>query len=126
MGACTVTVISAPSGNFKSRGNSVHFNKRIKRAIIAPSSSYATGGDSISLATLGLAHVDYATVVSSEGGTRSGMQIPSTSYRNGKGCTVDVTTPTAPKLKLYTAANTEDTATTDNSAQRWLIEFYGQ
>lgn len=126
MGATSITAITyGGTGNFKARADSVHFNKRIKRAVVAASASYATGGDSVALSSLGLKTVDNVLIIASEGGTRSGMMIPSSSY-NGKGVSFDVTDPAAPKMKVYTAAATEASAASDQSSVTVVAEFHGQ
>lgn len=80
---------------------------------VAPSASYATGGDSVSLNTVGLRVVDAIHIVGTVG------------TATGKEVRTDVTDPTAPKVLVYTGAATQATAATDQSAAARRLRFIG-
>lgn len=104
MGACALT----------NRTDGVTTNgKRYVEFDVAPSSSYATGGDSVSLATVGLKVVDAIYMVGSVG------------TPTGKEVRTDITDPTAPKVLVYTGANTQATAATDQSGAARRFRFIG-
>lgn len=84
--------------------------------VVTGSSSYATGGDTISLATLGLSEVREAWIAAFD----------SQSVNGGVSAEVVVTTPTAPTLKLYSAAATEVVSTTNVSTRTYIIRFVGR
>lgn len=104
MGACALT--NRTDGVTTSGKRYVEFD-------VAPSSSYATGGDSVSLATVGLNVVNEVHLVGTVG-TPTGKEIR-----------VDTTSPTAPKVLVYTGANTQATAATDQSAAARRLRFIG-
>lgn len=104
MGACALT----------NRTDGVTDNgKRYVEFDVAPSSSYATGGETISLATVGLKVVDAIHMVGTVG------------TATGKEVRTDITDPTAPKYLVYTGAATQATAATDQSAAARRLRFIG-
>lgn len=127
MGATTLSAVGATvssriRGEYGKVGSGIGvtgYNSHGDRYVIvqvAPSSSYATGGDSISLASLGLSEVRQAWIEATQSASANG----------GVSCEVVVTDPKAPLLKLYTAAATEAGAASDNSTRSWTIRFVGR
>ena len=77
------------------------------------SAAYATGGDTVAVNTLGLKVVDAVHVVGTVG-TAHGQEVRPV-----------VTSPTAPKVQVYTAAATEATAASDQSGVACRLRFIG-
>jgi hypothetical protein len=101
MGAATFTIT----------GHEVLGSKRIVKGDLVLSSSYATGGDSLDLAAeVGLAEV------------RSMLVAENTT---GASIDLDVTDPTAPLVVLYTSADTEAAAASDNDALTFPVWLFG-
>lgn len=80
---------------------------------VALSDSYATGGDTVSLNTVGLKVVDAIYIVGAVG-TASGVEVRPVT-----------TSPTAPKVSAYTAAATQATAASDQSGVAARLRFIG-
>lgn len=80
---------------------------------VALSDSYATGGDTVSLNTLGLKVVNEIHIVGTVG-TASGVEVRPVT-----------TTVTAPKVSVYTGANTQATAASDQSGTSVRLRFIG-
>ena len=121
MGAVTVGA-KAPTGSWQ--GPSItdlgvlHNGKRVRRVILTASASYATGGDTFTPASVGLDRVEAVLLEATE------ALMPTTTQKIGKGVTFDCSNITAPKMKVYTAVNTEAGNTTDQSAASvaaWVI-----
>lgn len=130
MGATIITAPAAATypakyvGRFGPVGSSV-FTKRGTSdgktevtTVIAGSSSYATGGDSISLSSVGLAHVTQASVIVDSAITAA------SGLASGFAPKIDISTDTAPKLVLY--SNGAQVANgTDVSAHEYLVKLVG-
>lgn len=101
MGAATFTIT----------GQDVHGKHRIVKGDLVPSGSYATGGDSLDLAAeVGLSQVDSMLVAENA---------------QGASLDLDVTDPTAPKVKVYTSADTQAAASSDNDGLTFPVWLFG-
>lgn len=131
MGACTLSAPATatyprkyrgafgPVGSSKYTVRSTVDGKKEVTVVIAGSSSYATGGDSISLSGLPITHVEQAYVVSD-----SAVTAPS-GLADGYAPVFDVSTDTAPKLVLYTSGG-QVSATTNVSSREYLVKLVGR
>jgi len=115
MGACTVVI--------KKQGVSVD-GKRTVEALVNLSSSYATNGDTVDAAALGLARVQGVEFLAS----------PTVAIPTGGGFPAAGTggheirlagTETAPKLTAYVAAGTEAVNATNLSTKQFAVRFIG-
>jgi hypothetical protein len=128
------TTLSAPAtatypqkyvGRFGPVGSSVYTarsteqGKKAVVTIVAGSSSYATGGDSIDISKLGLSHVEAAYVVADSAITAA------SGLADGYAPVFDLTTDTAPKLVLYTSGG-QVSATTNVSSREYVVMFVGR
>ncbi len=107
------------------RFDDVSGNKRVVEATLALSASYATGGDTLSPATLGLKQVTSAEVLSGPVASykdRRGALLPAvaTSARNLR----VAGTPGAVLVQAY-SGTTEVVAATDLSNQTYRVRFHG-
>jgi hypothetical protein len=110
-------------GKTGSNGYSVVYSTRGKRgacALLTASGTYTTGGDAVAPSILGLKQVEYAFVVADDNAAEtqaanSGGLLPQ----------FDLSTVTAPKLKLYSAAGTEVTNGTSIAGKTFLVQLYG-
>lgn len=80
---------------------------------VALSNSYATGGDTVSLNTVGLKVVDAIHIVGAVG-TATGKEVRPVT-----------TSVTAPKISVFTGANTQATAASDQSGVSVRLRFIG-
>lgn len=112
MGAVSVT-------NRKEAGR--YDNRRVVEADLALSASYATGGDTLSPAALGLRHIVQIeeTSHSPNGSGRpvGGKAVANLAAQSGASLQVDLTSTAAPKIKLYDAQSTEIANATDLAAR---------
>lgn len=109
MGAVTVGN-KAPTGNWQRADLGVTVDGyRVRRVILNASASYATGGDTLSPAAVGLDKVVAVLLEATE------AQIPTTAQKIGAGVTFDCAAIGAPKMKVYTAVNTEAGNATNQS-----------
>jgi hypothetical protein len=128
------TTLSAPAtatypqkyaGRFGPSGSSVYTarstvdGKTEVTFVLAGSTSYATGGDSISLDGLPINRVEQAYVVSD-----SAVTAPS-GLADGYAPVFDLTDTAAPKLVLYTSAG-QVANTTNVSSREYLVKFVGR
>ena len=116
MGACAVSIVS----------NGVVGGLRAVTADVTFSSSYSTGGDTISPASLGLQHVVSATLPA--GTLLASQQVPSTVFTPSKHGVQPVLagTLTAPKLQAFQGSTSEVAAATNLSTVPALrVEFRG-
>ena len=99
MGACTFTIT----------GQGVLGRYRVVKGDLTFSDSYATGGDTLALTSVGLQEVRSLLVESNT---------------QGASVVLDAANPSAPKFKLYTGDGTEATSTSDNdgiTVPVWLL-----
>lgn len=128
------TTLSAPAtatypqkyrGAFGPVGSSIYTvrstedGKKEVTVVIAGSASYATGGDTISLAGLPIDRVTSAFVVAD-----SAVTAPS-GLADGYAPLFDLTDSAAPKLVLYTSAG-QVSATTNVSSREYLVKLVGR
>lgn len=100
---------------------------RTVTADVTLSSSYATGGDTVALGSLGLKEVDQ--IVTHAGTLQTSVAVPSGTFSpNAHGTQIVLAgTPTAPKLKAYRGSTSEVTNATDLSAVPAVrVEFRGR
>lgn len=107
MGACTFTKATP--------GDDVVGNKRIVEGTLTLSSSYATGGDTLNLATLvGLKTLDDMRINAGSGVTIAG------GYQIKLGGT-----PAAPTIQAYGSTNAEVAAATNLSTKSFNVRLHG-
>lgn len=105
------------------RKEGVKGNKRVVQAVITFNASYATGGDSISPAALGLRQVDRIAEPSHDILDPSVVVVAA--HRNN-GISVELAgTKAAPLLKCYGTDATEVAAATNQSTLVTTLWFYG-
>lgn len=106
----------------------VQDNRRVVEATVTGSDSYATGGDTIPLSTLGLNRIIAIDLPShGRGGARTAMQgaaISDAQAQTGKSVQLGGTV-LIPKLKYFDTANTEVSAAADLSGVTHVIRFIG-
>jgi hypothetical protein len=98
-------------------------DKKVVEADITFSGSYATAGDTLAVAALGLDRVDEVSVPSHHLVTRK--PVATTSSQAGKSFQLGGTS-TAPKLLAYDAANTEIANATNLSGVTVRLRFFGK
>ena len=129
------TTLSAPAtatypqkyvGRFGPVGSSVYTTrsttdgKKAVVTIVTGSTSYLNGtGDSIDISKLGLSHVEAAYVVADSAITAA------SGLADGYAPVFDLSTDTAPKLKLYTSAG-EVANATNVSSREYVVMFVGR
>ena len=106
--AMTVTALQ-PANNVSIDG------KRSFRATCTFDASYPTGGLAVDMSKLPFKKVVQVNVDHT-------LALPANAYL---GMVADVSTPTAPKLKLYTAASTEAANTSNQSTVAFPVIFIG-
>lgn len=89
--------------------------KRSFKALCTFDVSYPTGGLAVDMSKLPFKKVTQVYV----------DHVAATAAASFRGLVADVSTPTAPKLKLYTAASTEAGNATDQSASIFTVIFVG-
>ena len=99
----------------------VDHNRRYTEADVTFDNSYPTGGEAVSLASIGLNWVSRVQIVFDA--WPDGATV--TTATHGRQVVPDISTPTAPKLKVYTANDTEATNTSDQSQVVQRLRFYG-
>lgn len=102
--------------------NKVLDNRRVVECDITFSSSYATGGDTVSIAALGLSRVDDVHVLA--GVRADGTAVPAAQLTG-----VQVLlggTPLAPKLVLYSGSAAEVANASNNSTKTVRVWFIGK
>jgi len=106
----------------------VQNNKRVVEAVVTGSGSYATGGDTIPVTTLGLRQIDAIELPSHRSNGASapavGAAIEDTEAQTGKTVQLGGTV-LIPKLKYYDTADTEETAEADLSTIIHVVRFIG-
>lgn len=95
--------------------------KRVVEGVATFSNSYATGGDTVALTTLGLSQVDQIVIPSHR---LSGAAVSDAQAQIGSSIQLGGTVQ-APKLKLYTSAGTEASNASDNSTVATVVRFIG-
>jgi len=81
-------------------------NRKAVVCLLTASGDYVSGGNAITMADLPLTQVHAAYVVADDAASHT------QAVTTGALAQFDLSTPTAPKLKWYTAANTEQSAAT--------------
>jgi len=114
MGACTFV---PASGAIADEAHSVYEGFRVVRGHVTFSASYATGGDTLPLASIGLQEIRKVMV---DGGTLT----PGFGDTSGLSVTLGGT-PQAPTLLGFDALNTQLTAATNNTTRTIPVWFLG-
>lgn len=103
----------------------VQNSRRVVEADVAFDSSYATGGLTVSLATLGLKEVRRVDVVFQRGSGEFGIATANAVTTHGRQVVPDLSSPTAPKLKVFTGNNTEASGSSDQTQVTTRLAFHG-
>lgn len=120
MGACTFA--AAPAGTLPADGVFVHpamggaGSQRMRRLQVNGSASYATGGESVSPASVGLRNVNKILVEpweAAQSASQSGLSVQLAG------------TPQAPLLRMFDAVGAEIAAASNVSARPFIIWFIG-
>jgi len=118
MGAVTVGA-SAPTGNWTRAALGVNVEgKRVRRFILTGSATYATGGDTLSPAAVGLDRVEAVLVEATD------AQLDTARKIGDRGVSFDCSNISAPKMIVRTAANTElgnGLSATGATVAAWVI-----
>ena len=104
---------------FSNREDDIQDNRRVVECDVTFSASYATGGDTISKAALGLSQIDDAYVLSLK--NRKGGSLTA----HGKQVQLGGT-PSAPTLKLYSGSGSEVANASNNSTVVARVRFLGR
>lgn len=103
----------------------VQNSRRVVEADVAFDNAYTTGGLTVPLASLGLKEVRRADIVFQRGGAEYGIATPNAVTTHGRQVVPDLSAPQTPKLKVYTANNTEAGAATDQTQVTTRVAFHG-
>lgn len=95
--------------------------KRVVEAVVTFSNSYATGGDTLALGSLGLKRIDEVHVPSHR---LDGLAVSDAQAQTGLSLQLGGTV-AAPTLKAYVTANTEQTNATNQSTVAQVVRFVG-
>lgn len=112
MGTVALTAPEVREGILQSTFPDANHNGRVRRFNVVFSSSYATGGDTVPVATLGLRNVNRILVEGSGPFARPGFSVE----LGG--------TSSAPKLLAWETANTEVANATDLSARGISVVWF--
>lgn len=99
------------------------FGKRTVEADVTFDSSYPTGGEAVDMTKLpGLVQVERVELLFQPMPDKNGA---TSTNHHGQQVVPDLTSKTAPKLLVYTSANTEASDTSDQSGVTQRVRFVG-
>jgi hypothetical protein len=114
-----VAVTAAPVGLSRRRlARDSYDGRRVVRATLTGSASYATGGDALSPAALGLKRV-YGVLIEGNNANLAAAQ------RSAHSVSFDVSVPTAPKMLIFDGADTEEDAAENASGVSVIAHVFG-